>query len=195
MPILCVLKYYHAFKNFNEVYTGGISSYALALMLIYYFKTQSAQEILALQQDESYKTGLLFFGFLDLFSDHDFVDNNVITVGKHTKIQHYIHPGDSFSRPYLKIRDEYSRFFQFISFGSYRSKIILDDFGVLAKSLRHANANAPNPLLAQHFVLPDALVGYRSVLHLVFRVSFHLFVSIMSLKRLLFSIELVCESS
>lgn len=89
LKILYFMKYYLLYRGSNQVYLGGIGSYALSLMVLRYFQEKETAEMIATAErnglnggtvSKSSLLGHLLISFLQRYSDVDFISKVIISV-------------------------------------------------------------------------------------------------------------------
>lgn len=88
LKILYFMKYYLLYRGSNQVYLGGIGSYALSLMVLRFFQEKETAEMISTAErngnngsiSKSSLLGHLMIGFLQRYSDVDFISKVIISV-------------------------------------------------------------------------------------------------------------------
>ncbi|KAI2805382.1 Non-canonical poly(A) RNA polymerase papd5 [Blomia tropicalis] len=185
IKILYFLKYYLLSKGSNQVFHGGIGSYALTLMVIRYFQEESTKDMIHECSIKYPNTILarLLIGFLQRYSDTEFIRNHTISVAGTGNYKPYVplpdvpYPGNLFlnkKTSILKIEDHIEPW-RNVSSGSFNSDLILNDFGHLLNMLLNPeqcqNDNTTS-ILANVVAVVDSFVEYRDILTLLYQCWF-----------------------
>nr|XP_027203186.1 non-canonical poly(A) RNA polymerase PAPD7-like [Dermatophagoides pteronyssinus] len=188
MKILFFLKYYLLSKGTNQVFYGGIGSYALALMVIRFFQEESVKELV--RNEMIYPNsilGYLLMGFFERFGDVNFFKNHIISVhndgdyiecdylnnDNNNHHHHHNHGGRNHSNTdkkisILRIKDHIEPWND-VSHGSFNSAEILKDFQYLHDKFMKADKCRSKSLLGQVLYVVDSFVEYRNLLLYLFR--------------------------
>ncbi|OTF68981.1 Nucleotidyltransferase domain containing protein, partial [Euroglyphus maynei] len=174
MKILFFLKYYLLSKGTNQVFYGGIGSYALALMVIRFFQEESVKELV--RNENVYQNcilGYLLMGFFERFGDVNFFKNHIISVhndGDYIECNYMSgrHPNSEKKSSILRIKDHIEPWND-VSYGSFNSAEILKDFQYLHDKFMKADKSRSKSLLGQVLYVVDSFVEYRNLLLYLFR--------------------------
>lgn len=187
IKILYFLKYYLLHKGTNQVFHGGIGSYALSLMVISFFQDPVIKNLIKSREksEPCSVLGLLLLNFLNRYSNMEFIRDNTISV---------LHPGGHFkatpSPPstgtycnnsnnvdkkssVLKIVDHLEPW-RIVTSGSFNSDTILQDFSNLHQLLvKPPTGQQKNhaSVLGQAIAVVDSFVQYRNILSDLYRVN------------------------
>ena len=175
------MKYYLLFKGSNQVYHGGIGSYALSLMVIRFFQESTTKGLIVTYEKQRPATLLarLLISFLQRYSDIEFIRNHTISVRDGGK---YI-PTPPFENSYTNIYNKKTSILRIedhlepwrnVSNGSFNSDLILNDFGHLLSLILnsdHCHNDNNVSILGNAFCVVDSFIDYREILHCIFQVS------------------------
>ena len=192
MKLLFFLKYYLLSKGTNQVFYGGIGSYALALMVIRFFQEESVKELV--RNENVYQNsilGYLLMGFFERFGDVNFFKNHIISVHNDgdyiecnylndTNHNHHHggggngggsvgrHSNSEKKSSILRIKDHIEPWND-VSYGSFNSAEILKDFQYLHDKFMKADKSRSKSLLGQVLYVVDSFIEYRNLLLYLFR--------------------------
>lgn len=185
LKILYFMKYYLLYKGTNQVYLGGIGSYALSLMVIRYFQEPSTKEMIKAGKGNSSLLARLLIGFLQRYSDLDFVRSHTISVRGDGAFMatpplsndHY--PSYYFNKKTSILRiEDHMEPWRNVSSGSFNSDLILQDFGVLLNTLLNSNSlptqghpDKNRSIIGQGLYVVDSFCEYRAILSDIYGVS------------------------
>ncbi|KAH9418936.1 Non-canonical poly(A) RNA polymerase papd5 [Dermatophagoides pteronyssinus] len=172
MKILFFLKYYLLSKGTNQVFYGGIGSYALALMVIRFFQEESVKELV--RNEMIYPNsilGYLLMGFFERFGDVNFFKNHIISVhndGDYIECD-YLNNDNNNHHHHHNHGGHHIEPWNDVSHGSFNSAEILKDFQYLHDKFMKADKCRSKSLLGQVLYVVDSFVEYRNLLLYLFR--------------------------